>query len=273
MNNEIIQLDNRIVFSLNGKDSIDFLQSIVTIDLENTKQDFFSSCLLTPQGKLFHHFFLFKQKDGFLLDVHHKSSESLKEKIGFYKLMSNINIEDRPDLEVISTTEQIFPDMRLDPRNNNLGWRGIRKKTGEITNNLNLYETKKISLCIVEDGEDIAPSEYFPMELNYDILNTISFNKGCFIGQEVTSRMYRKGRIKKRIFPFKHEEQDIKKGEIHFENKKIGQIIKVTQDNGIALLRTDSFKSIKDHSNKVLVNGEESTLIFSIPDGLNINVQ
>ena len=65
MNNEIIQLDNRIVFSLNGKDSIDFLQSIVTIDLENTKQDFFSSCLLTPQGKLFHHFFLFKQKDGF----------------------------------------------------------------------------------------------------------------------------------------------------------------------------------------------------------------
>ena len=88
--------------------------------------------------------------------------------------------------------------MRLDPRNNNLGWRGIRKKTGQITNNLNLYETKKISLCIVEDGEDIAPSEYFPMELNYDILNTISFNKGCFIGQEVTSRMFRKGIVKKK---------------------------------------------------------------------------
>ena len=62
------------------------------------------------------------------------------------------------------------------------------------------YEKKKISLGIVEEGEDFISGEFFPIELNFDYLNSISFKKGCFIGQEVTSRMHRKGKPKKEFF-------------------------------------------------------------------------
>jgi len=262
MNNKIIQLNNRAVISITGKDSLDFLQSIVTIDLENSNNKLFSSCLLTPQGKLLYHFFLYKIENGFLIDIHNSSVDEFKNKIEFYKLMSEILIKNREDLEVISSDEKIFDNMWLDPRSSNLGWRGIREKEGEKKEDLKFYEIKKIYSCIIEQGEDVSSEEFFPMELNYDNLNSISFDKGCFIGQEVTSRMYRKGKAKKRVFSFQSE-KNLKKGQkIFFNDKNIGQILKTINLNGIALIKVESIPLIKKDPEQIFINKDSCKINF-----------
>ena len=116
-----------------------------------------------------------------------------------YKLNSDVNFEEKNDLEVVICLDKKFENSLPDPRHKDLGWRGIRKKSSSKSDPLN-YEKKKISLGIVEEGEDFISGEFFPIELNFDYLNSISFKKGCFIGQEVTSRMHRKGKPKKRVF-------------------------------------------------------------------------
>ena len=115
-----------------------------------------------------------------------------------YKLNSDVNFEEKNDLEVVICLDKKFENSLPDPRHKDLGWRGIREKVA-VNPTLN-YEKKKISLGIVEEGEDFISGEFFPIELNFDYLNSISFKKGCFIGQEVTSRMHRKGKPKKEFF-------------------------------------------------------------------------
>ena len=102
-----------------------------------------------------------------------------------------------------------------------------KRKSNNRSNSDN-YEKKKISLGIVEEGEDFLSGEFFPIELNLDYLNSISFKKGCFIGQEVTSRMYRKGKPKKRVFSIT-------------SNRKINKVM-------IFLLKIKKLEQLLNHS-------------------------
>jgi hypothetical protein len=176
--------------------------------------------------------------------------------------MSEIIIKNRKDLEVISSDEKIFEDMWLDPRNNNLGWRGIRETEEEKKEDLKFYEIKKIYSCIIEQGEDVSSEEFFPMELNYDNLNSISFDKGCFIGQEVTSRMYRKGKAKKRVFSFQSKKILEKGQKIFFNDKNIGQILKTINLNGIALIKVDSIPLIQKDPDQIFINKNSCEINF-----------
>ena len=265
MNNELITLTNRSLVLVSGKDSEDFLQSIITIDLSGNAEELLSSCFLSPQGKLLNQFFVKKEGNHFLLDLHKKSFQSFMEKMQIYKLNSDVDFQEKNDLEVVVCLEKEFQDSFIDPRNIDLGWRGIREKRNDRSNSDN-YEKKKISLGIVEEGEDFLSGEFFPIELNLDYLNSISFKKGCFIGQEVTSRMHRKGKPKKRVFSITSSRNNKQGDDIFLENKKIGTIIKSYENESVAILKTDALPKIQEENATVNINNEEITITVHIPD-------
>jgi len=93
MNNELITLTNRSLLLVSGKDSEDFLQSMITIDLSGNTEELLSSCLLSPQGKLLNQFFVKKEGNHFLLDLHKKSFQSFMEKMQIYKLNSDVDLK------------------------------------------------------------------------------------------------------------------------------------------------------------------------------------
>ena len=271
MNNELTTLTNRSLLLVSGKDSEDFLQSIITIDLSGNTEELLSSCFLSPQGKLLNQFFVKKEGNHFLLDLHKKSFQSFMEKMQIYKLNSDVDFEEKNDLEVVVCLEKEFQGSFIDPRNIDLGWRGIREKSNNRSNSDN-YEKKKISLGIVEEGEDFLSGEFFPIELNLDYLNSISFKKGCFIGQEVTSRMHRKGKPKKRVFSITSDRENKPGEDISFENKKIGSIIKSFENNSVAILKTDALPKIKKEKTTVYINDEETSITVHMPNMLKDNI-
>ena len=271
MNNELITLANRSLIAVSGNDCGDFLQSIITIDLATDDKELLSSCFLSPQGKLLNQFFIKKEKNQFLIDLHKKSLKSFIEKLQLYKLNADVYFEEMKDLEVVICLDNEFEDSFPDPRHKDLGWRGIRKKGSSKTNQLN-YEKKKISLGIVEEGEDFISGEFFPIELNFDHLNSISFKKGCFIGQEVTSRMHRKGKPKKRVFSITSDRNNKPGEDIYFENKKIGSIIKSFENNSVAILKTDALSKIEEEKTAVYINDEETSITVHIPNALKDDI-
>ena len=98
------------------------------------------------------------------------------------------------------------------------------------TNDINIYEKKLVKLGVAEIGNEIKPGEIFPIEANLDYLNGIDFQKGCFIGQEVCSRMYRKGKVKKRIVSFKSNDNFTNNDELVYNDRTIGTVIKKIED-------------------------------------------
>jgi hypothetical protein len=271
MNNDLITLANRSLVKVSGNDYENFLQSIITIDLSGKDRELLSSCFLSPQGKLLNQFFVTKEDNYFLLDLHKKSFQSFIDKMQIYKLNSDVNFEEKNDLEVVICLDKKFENSLPDPRHKDLGWRGIREKGSSKSNPLN-YEKKKISLGIVEEGEDFISGEFFPIELNFDYLNSISFKKGCFIGQEVTSRMHRKGKPKKRVFSITTDRENKPGEDISFENKKIGTIIKSFENNSVAILKTDALPKIKKEKTTVYINDEETSITVHMPNILKDNI-
>ena len=142
MENEIIHLKDRSVISIQGEDSEKFLQSIVTCNLDLQDQNSLSGALLSPQGKLMNNFIVFKKDPKFLIDVHKSSTEEFLKKLSIYKLKSKIQIEEENELSVFVSLEKPHKDFQLDPRNKELGWRGITKIKNISSENMKKYEKK-----------------------------------------------------------------------------------------------------------------------------------
>jgi len=130
---------------------------------------------------------------------------------------------------------------------------------------LNKLEKKLVKLGVAEIGGGIKPGEIFPIEANLDYLNGIDFQKGCFIGQEVCSRMYRKGKVKKRIVSFKSNDNFTNNDELVYNNRTIGTVIKKIEDYGIALIKID--KLINPEREKITITSktEKKNIEINLP--------
>ena len=134
-----------------------------------------------------------------------------------------------------------------------------------ISNDINIYEKKLVKLGVAEIGNEIKPGEIFPIEANLDYLNGIDFQKGCFIGQEVCSRMYRKGKVKKRIVSFKSNDNFTNNDELVYNDRTIGTVIKKIEDYGIALIKID--KLINPEREKITITSktEKKNIEINLP--------
>jgi len=246
--NETAILDDRGFIRINGNEAKDFLQNIVTNNIEKVTDNLmlFSS-IFTPQGKYLYEFFILKQKDEYLLECEKKVVLEIIKIFNIYKLRSKVNLTD-VSKEYASLTislgkfreikkPQFLKDgaINIDPRNENLGAKIVSKANNieNIIKNLNLkivnkekYYTKSFNLGIPQINLSKLKDKIFGIENNLDELGGIDFKKGCYIGQENTSRIKLRNKLRRRILPI-HKisgeffENDI----IKYKNNEIGKVM------------------------------------------------
>ena len=251
---QIIILEDRGIISVIGKDSKEFLQNIITNDINkvNASNTIFSG-IFTPQGKYLFEFFLIKSETGYYLECDSEFTNEIINYLKKYILRSNVEIKDVSGKFVVGViNKDKFEEIKIkekknnqtiffrssplfeDPRSSKLGVR--------ILSNLeNLYLTiKKLSLKIIDKSEYFRiahlngipikglrnlQNNLFGLEANFDELSAIDFKKGCYIGQENTARMKLKNKIRRKLLALKVD-KEIKIGsDIIFNNISIGKVL------------------------------------------------
>ena len=289
---QIILLEDRGLISITGEDTKNFLQNIITNDIE--KVSFSSSifsALFTPQGKYLFEFFVIKSKNGYLLDCDYKFTKEIVNYLLKYKLRSKIEITDISSDYVIGliSSEKFFDIQKsesktdntiefrdsplfLDPRNKNLGARILSslEKLHLTIKKLNLkivkpdtYFAKAHSLGIPIKGIENLKDQLFGLEANFEELNAIDFKKGCYIGQENTARMKLKEKLRRRLLPISSTEK-LNLGEEIFYNKiKIGKIL-IEHPYPFGLIKIID-PNIEEFENKeLLANNKKCKILKSV---------
>jgi len=251
----ICRLD-RTILSLKGDNVTEFLNGLITNSLND---DLTFAALLTPQGKIIADFFVHRISDNDLvLETPEKFGKILTLRLKMYKLRAKIDIEDISnsyDVYVLwaNKTEECEGEVGLtDPRNPKLGQR-LLTEAGSLSpeHSYEDYDMHRLSLGVPDSTWDFGTEQMFPADANMDILNGVDYKKGCFIGQEVVSRMHRKTEVRKRMRAVKLS-GDAKAGDsLKAGGRTVGTLNHVRNDVGIALVRLDRLASTSDD---VLVN-------------------
>ena len=267
----LIKLSNRSILLVSGNDSEQFLQGIVTCDIKSIEEKSSYGSILTPQGKLLYDFIISKMNNNFLIDTAESSIDGLIKLLNIYRLRSEVKLDKRDDLSVIVDLNNKKENLdNIDPRINEIGTREILNSKDEFSNiNEDDYEKQKIKLGVAEVGSEIKSGELFPMEANLDHLKGIDFKKGCFIGQEVTSRMYRKGKVKKRIIGFKSKDNFTINEELVYNDQTIGTVIKKIEDYGLALVKIEKIINPEREKIKITTKNRDKNAIFIFPSFLS----
>lgn len=252
-----INLDNRRLVSVVGPDAMEFLQNVMTADMRTvTSVNMLYGLLLTPQGQFLHDFFVSRQpalEDGFLLDVFADRLEDLMQRLKAFKLRARVDL--RP-LETDAVRVYAHPSLGLrDPRTPQLGYRLYSSDIlgYEVTGERDDY----IDLCTcsgVPDTPAILPQKDFVSDMNLDLLGAIAWDKGCYIGQEVTARMHYKGLAKKRLMIV--EGKDMAEGDMIFANGRVvGEVRQSNPRNieqALAIVRLDSLANLQSAGGRPL---------------------
>ena len=252
-------LPDRGVVKVSGEDARNFLNGLVTTDVTQLAPGLGRfGALLTPQGKIIADFLITEAPSGhgggFLLDCPRALAKGLADKLGFYKLRAKVTVENLSDsLGVLAAWDGDFtvrPDLSFaDPRNDALGWRILIP--GELTQKVAdvvgadlvdsaLYEEHRIISGTPRGGLDFMYSDAFPHETNMDRLNGVDFEKGCYVGQEVVSRMQHRGTARTRTVKIILDGFTPEPGTaILAGDKPVGTIGSTSGQLGLALIRTD----------------------------------
>ncbi|MDT2019744.1 folate-binding protein [Methylocella sp. CPCC 101449] len=243
-------LTGRAVLRVTGRDSRDFLNNLVTSDIEKLQPgEGRFAALLTPQGKILFDFFVVPDGDGLLIDCNAAQAADLAKRLGFYKLRADVRIADESAaLAVAAWAQEPPPGQALafrDPRHEGLGWRVIGPpdeldQMGVEAGGEEAYAARRIALGVPEGGADFAYGDAFPHEANMDRLHGVDFRKGCYIGQEVVSRVEHRGTARKRIVRVGFTGSAPARGsDVRIGDIAIGQMGSSSGEQGLALLRLD----------------------------------
>ena len=225
---------DRAVISVRGEGALTFLHNLLTCDVAGLGVgDAAYGALLSPQGKILHDLFVFNTGEYVLLDCAASQRGALLQKLMLYKLRAKLEIVARDDLEVAVGNEGY-----ADPRNAALGNRFFAAagsfKTGDG------YDAARIALGLADSEQDIGSNILFPHEANFDLISGVSFSKGCYVGQEVVSRMQHRGTARSRILTTECSEKAPAKGtEIRSGATLIGEVLSSIGPHALALIRTD----------------------------------
>ena len=252
-------LNDRAILYLNGEDTKEFLQNLISNDINKVSETntCFSS-LLSPQGKFLYEFIIIKHKSGYLIDCEKSQADGLYKQLSVYKLRSKVEILNLSNEFVVAafshekfltfdeaqdfsgfTLKYREDPIFLDPRNKQLGARLIinleklylsLKKLDLHDANLSEYYSFSHKLGIVPKDLNKLQNKLFGIECNYEELNGIDFKKGCYVGQENTTRIKLKNKLSKRLLPIKIVNGNISEGEkIYNNNVEIGKVLIETE--------------------------------------------
>jgi hypothetical protein len=231
---------DRAVLGLEGPETENFLHNLVTADVLGLAEgEARYGALLTPQGKILFDFFVVKTAEGYLLDCAASQLEELTKRLMFYRLRAKVAMTERKDLEVgVSAERPAGMTAYADPRTSLIGWRIVTGK-GTLSEGSG-YDGARIALGLADSDGDIGSGELFPHEANLDQLGAVSFSKGCYIGQEVVSRMEHRATARSRILPVTFDGAAPARGAaIKSADKIIGSVLSSAGHAALALLRLD----------------------------------
>lgn len=245
MTASIALLTSRNCLTVTGPDARDFLQGLVSQDVSSLAVgDLRYGALLSPPGRLLFDLFLLGLDDGVLLDVDADRTDALMQRLGLYRLRSQVQIarDNRPVHAIwgTRTPPPVSGPLAPDPRRPALGFRHYGPSAA-----LTAQEDDHRRLCMAQGvggTRDWPDDNLYPIELNFDLLNGIDFSKGCFVGQETTSRMKRRGTVKTRLLPLQlnpHGTRPDAGAEVTNGDLRAGIITSVDQDRALALMRLD----------------------------------
>ena len=288
--NEVITLDDRGFIQIKGSEAKDFLQNIVTGNIEKvTGSSTIFSSILTPQGKYLFDFFVLKFKDNYLLECEKKSATEIIKLLNYYKLRTKVDLIDLSEkyaAAVISLEK--FKEMDassslkgstvshqddlvyIDPRSDKLGAKIISKNENVnlIIKKLNLkiigkekYYNKSFELGIPQINLNKLKDKIFGIENNLDELNGIDFKKGCYVGQENTSRIKLRNKLRRRILPVQKVSGEIYENDIiKYKDNDVGKIM-INEPYSFALIKVVD-PDLKEFANTELTCGKSKVKIF-----------
>lgn len=299
MKYKTIHLNERSVLKVSGSNYLNFLNNILTSDITKLKsKEITSSALLTPQGRILFDILISLSPiektndfDAILIECDITQENDLLNKISMYNLRKEINIEKTNYKVFVSNDPSVYLNLLIDKRFLELTIGRIynEPKTqnsdleDNFTNHTDLcwYNSLRYMNCVPEGPKEIIPNVSLPLEINLDLFGGISFDKGCFIGQEVNARVKWKGLVKKKYVPITITNKDLTtiklnqygKNEIYFKNVEIGQIISLTYNKlekkyfGIAIIKLTHLYDF-ERNTSLKCNFEDSTIEIKFPQYL-----
>lgn len=273
-------LPDRGVVKVAGEDARNFLNGLVTTDLDRLKPGLGRfGALLTPQGKIIVDFLITEAPaghgGGFLIDCPKALAEGLATKLRFYKLRAKVTVENLSgDLGVLAAWDgqpAAQPDLAFaDPRHDGLGFRilipeDLKDKLSDLIGaelvDATEYEAHRIALGVPRGGLDFMYGDAFPHETNMDRLAGVDFDKGCYVGQEVVSRMQHRGTARTRSVKVLLDGPSPEAGAtILAGDKPVGTIGSTAGGKGIALVRIDRVAEALDAGQPLTAGGLALTL-------------
>ena len=287
-------LEDRGILYINGADANEFLQNMISNDVNKVSED--SSCfasLLTPQGKFLFAFIIIKHKSGYFIDCEKSQTEALFKQLSVYKLRSKVEIMNLSNEFVVAafnkekflefegskdiagnTIKYREDSILLDPRNKDLGARLIinleklylsLKKLELKDSPITEYYKLSHQLGIPQRNMNELQNKLFGIECNFEELNGIDFKKGCYVGQENTARIKLKNKLSKRLLPIYLIEGEINQDDLIYNGDfEIGKVL-ISNEYPFALIKylDDNFNQENEFKSK------NAKLKIKIPSWIN----
>jgi len=277
---QFIQLKNRGLLFITGPDKVKYLQGLVSNDVEKVTRDkSVYAALLNPQGKFLYDFFIFEYGNSLILDCERDQLEGLQKRLFLYKLRADVTLADQSEKWQVSaligdtdTLKQKFPRdlgsviaygdglICADPRLAEIGWRCIMPisdskkilvKLGFSQAKPCVYDNLRLKLGLPDGNRDLIFEKSILLESGFSELNGVDWNKGCFIGQELTARTKYRGLIKKRLIPVSFNGPPPEAGTpIYSKDKNAGEVRSSLANDfggiGLALIRLEALSNSAD---------------------------
>jgi hypothetical protein len=237
-------LPSRALVRVVGPDWRVFLQGLISNDVETLEPGAIRFAgLLTPQGRLLFDLFVIGGEEGCLLDVQAARQDELVQRLMIYRLRAKVEIAPEPGGISALWNAAVAPvGWSPDPRLAELGFRAVDRRPPDGAQTLDeaAYDAFRLELGAPDPARDTLPDKTYPIEADFDLLNGIDFKKGCFVGQETTSRMKRRGGVRSRMLPIVFQGEAPPFGaEVMAGTLRAGEVLSGGDGRAIALLRLD----------------------------------
>ena len=268
-NKQFYNLKKRTLIKISGKERFTFLQGIISNDIYNLeKHPAIYSSILTPQGRFIADFFITNHLDSFLMEIETKDKELILQKLKMYKLRLEVELMPLDNVSIFLTNCNSI--MNLDETNLNyiffddprfkkfirrlyiFDYGGSSKINIESVSDVT-YNNLRLEYSIPDFNVDATQNQSLLMEMRFEDLNGISWDKGCYMGQEITARMKYRNLMKKKIFKIVIEYQQNVKEEIYNDQEIVGYITSYNKNFGLAYF---NLKNLNSYFNKKLISGD-----------------
>ena len=247
-------LKDRATIEISGQDRQEFLQGLITNDIKfATSKNMIYSAFLNGAGRFFVDFFIHEIGEKYILDCHIFEADEIIKKLNLYKLRSQIEIKKNQNLFVIFNVESLG---FVDPRAKDFGYRFYVDQAdlkNYETQNLIFYHQRRINFKIPEGYYDLTKDKSYIFEFGFDNFNAISYQKGCYVGQETTARNHYRGQLRKKIFLFEVKEVD----------ENLRNIIEEKNDLSSLQFDGDGLKMANIKNHELLKNDKDCGLVLS----------